>query len=180
MTTADTVSFTPASFTWESGVFVLTGDWAAEADGLGRVRLLVDVDGRQRNIGAQGGKTAGGEGWRATFVCNHEPDTDARAALKVADTTIALPPPDLAAPPEEQEATSLIEELRSERAALDRARHALARERKAAEEVEARLSAVRRRVGAAPEPEAPQYAALGYAVGAAIAFLFLLVLIWVL
>jgi hypothetical protein len=180
MTMADTVSFTPESFTWDGGAFVLTGDWSAEADGLGRVRLLVDIEGRQRNIGAQGGKTAGGEGWRATFVCNHEPDTDARAELKAGDETIPLPAPALAPAPEEGETATLIEQLRTERAALDRARHALARERKAAEEVEARLSSVRRRVSVAPEPEARQYAALGYAVAAAIALLFVLVLIWVL
>jgi hypothetical protein len=95
---------------------------------------------------------------------------------------IALPSPVPApAPEEEKEATSLLEQLRAEREALDRARQALASERKAAEEVEARLSALRRRgVVAEPAEQPVEYAWLGIAVAGAIAVLFLLVLVWVL
>jgi hypothetical protein len=175
VTVADTTSFEVDSFSWDAGAFTLTGRWTDDVSG--RVRLLIDVDGRQRNIGAQGGKTAGGDDWRATFVCAHEPDQDAAAALKLGADEIPLPAPELAPPPG-AEARSLLEELRAERVALDRARHALARERKAAEEIESRLSVARRRVG---EPAAREDVAwLGYVVAAAIAILFLLVLIWVL
>jgi hypothetical protein len=181
MTTVGAVAFEVESFTWDDGAFVLSGRWSDEASGLGRVRLLVDVDGRRRNIGAQGGKTAGGEDWRATFICQHAPDPGGAALLKVGGEEIALPSPDLGPAPEEQEATSLIEQLRAERAALDRARLALARERQAAEEVEARLTALRRRGGGFEAPEAPtEYAWMGYVVAGAIALLFLLVLVWVL
>jgi hypothetical protein len=179
MALADTVLFQAESFTWADGCFVLTGSWSDEAGGLGRVRLLVDVDGRRRNIGAQGGKTAGGEDWHATFVCAAEPDPDAGAALKVGDELIELPALEFGPPPEELEARTLIDELRAERAALDRARQALVRERKAAEEVAARLSSVRGRAPAV-ERRAPEYQWLGYVVAGAIAFFFLLVLIWVL
>lgn len=182
MTSLDTATFAAESFTWHEGCFVLTGRWSEEASGLGRVRLLVEVDGRQRNIGAQGGKTAGGEDWRATFVCSAEPEPGTTAALRVGEEEIPLPGLELTAPPEEREAASLIEQLRAERAALDRARHALVRERKAAEEVAERLSAIRRHgPAAAPEREgSDEYAWLGYAVAGAIAFVFLIVLIWIL
>lgn len=179
VTTIGTAVFAAESFTWHEGCFVLTGRWSEEASGLGRVRLLVDVGGRRRNIGAQGGKTAGGENWRATFVCSTEPDPGSVATLKVGDEEIDLPPAELSAPPEEREAASLIEQLRAERAALDRARHALARERRAAEEVEARLASLRRGAGAKTE-RSEEFAWLGYAVAGAIAFLFLIVLVWIL
>jgi hypothetical protein len=180
VTTLDTATFKPESFTWQGGAFVLTGRWSDAASGLGRVRLFVDVDGRQRNLGAQGGKMAGGEDWRATFICAHEPDPGATALLKVGGEEIPLPPPALAAEPaEEKEAVALIDKLRAERDALDQARHALAGERRAAEEVEARLNALRRRGGFEAEPAA-EYRWLGYVVGGAIALLFLLVLVWVL
>ena len=182
MTTLETAIFEADSFTWHDGAFLLTGRWSEDASGLGRVRLLIEVDGRQRNIGAQGGKTAGGEDWRATFVCSREPDPAATAVLKAGDVEIALPSPVLApAPAEEKETASLLEQLRAEREALDRARQALASERKAAEEVEARLAALRRRGTYAEPAEQPaEYAWLGIAVAGAIALLFLLVLIWVL
>jgi hypothetical protein len=182
MTVIGSGTFETTSFTWHDGAFVLVGDWSDEASGLGRVRLLIDVDGRRRNIGASGGKTAGGEQWRATFVCAHEPDTDTNPVLKVGDEEIGLPAPELGPPPEEREAGDLLEQIKTERAALERVRRALAQERKAAEEVEARLNAARRRIGGVPEParESNDVAWLGYLVGAAIAFFFLLVLIWVL
>jgi hypothetical protein len=182
MSVTQGATFEASSLTWHDGAFVLCGDWADEADGLGRVRLLVDVEGRRRNIGASGGKTAGGIDWRATFVCAHEPDPDAYAALKVGEQEIELPSPEFGPPPEEQEAGTLIEQIRAERAALDRARHSLARERKAAEEAEARLNAARRRLGGTPEPARTtnDVAWLGWVVGIAIAILFLLVLTWVL
>lgn len=169
--TTETVAFEVESFTWDAGAFVLTGHWSGDADG--RVRLLVDVDGRRRNIGAQGGKTAAGEDWRATFVCTAEPDPGTAAAVKVGGAEIPLPPPDLAPAPEEAGRRTLLEQIRIERAALERTRQALARERKALEE--ARREPARRPAG---QPEV--YTVLGYVVGGAIAFLFLLVLIWLL
>lgn len=175
-------TFEASSLTWHDGSFVLCGDWSDEANGLGRVRLMVDVDGRRRSIGASGGKTAGGTDWRATFVCAHEPDPGATAALKVGDDEVELPAPEIGLPPEEQEAGTLIEQIRAERDALDRARHALAREVQAAEEAERRLNAARHRMGGTPEPARAtnEVAWLGWVVGIAIAVMFLLVLTWVL
>ncbi len=176
MTTLETVTFAVESFTWDAGAFTVVGDWGPGAEG--RPRLLVEVAGRTRNVGAQGGRTAGGAGWRATFICAGVPDAGAQAALKLGEETVAIGAPELAPVPDVPgEALSLIEQIRAERAALDRARHALARERKAAEEAEARLVAVRRG-SRETAPDAPEW--LGYAVFAAVAFVFLLVLTWVL
>jgi hypothetical protein len=122
-TAADT--FTVEAFTWADGVFDLRGSWSPDAAGLGRVRLLVDVDGRRRNIGAQGGKTAGGDEWRARFMCAQPPGPSASAALKVGDAELPLPAPELRAPPASEEVVAaatapasgdaLLEELRAAR-----------------------------------------------------------------
>jgi hypothetical protein len=80
--------FDVESFTWDAGAFTVLGDWSPGAGG--RPRLLVEVGGRTRNVGAQGGKTAGGRGWRATFVCAAEPDLGVGAILKLGDDEIPI------------------------------------------------------------------------------------------
>ena len=130
------------------------------------MRLLVDVDGRRRNVGAQGGKTASGGAWQARFMCAHPPDAETAAALKVADMEIELPSVEFREPeplPADELAASsgsaatgveagaaaglveLLAKLESERAAADVARQRLARERRAAEEAEKQLTAAIRR-----------------------------------
>ena len=191
MSGAVTAGFETESFTWSDGTFELRGTWSDDADGLGRVRLLVEVDGRRRNIGAQGGKTAGGAEWRARFMCAHPPDPGTPVAMTAGDAEIVLPVPELREPepldaPDTQTAAGLLEHLRAERAAADIARQRLARERRAAEEAEQRLLATRRRLApettrrSATRATRAEAEALGYAVAAAIGLLFLIVLIWLL
>ncbi len=89
--------FTVESFTWDAGAFTISGDWSPGAEG--RPRLLVQVEGRTRNVGAQGGRTAGGNDWQAIFVCATPPDPDVGAILKLGEDEIPIGAPNGAPPP---------------------------------------------------------------------------------
>lgn len=185
-------TFDVDTFTWSSGAFELCGTWQdAES---GRVRLLVDVGGRRRNIGAAGGVEAvDGPGWRARFLSSGPPDADAGAVLLMGGQEIPLPTPEAsdAPPPPSPDtggddgvraAATLLQELRKERQALEQLRRSLADERRAAEALQGRQSSARR-PAVSPRPEARPDPTLDQAVfwvAGAIGFLFLLVLIWVL
>jgi hypothetical protein len=209
-------TFDVTSFTWGNGAFELRGRWQ-DADELGRVRLLVDIGGRRKNLGAQGGRLAeDGPDWGARFICMTQPDADGFAALQVSGRTIELPTPVVAAgtapapapppppapttvpepvatPPATDDvrgAEALLQQLRAERQALDKARDGLARERRAAEEAIARLAQARERPALPARrpaqlrsreqltPEELDYTPI-YWVAGTVAFLFLLVLIWI-
>lgn len=189
-----TVTFAPERFVWTAGGLELTGRWAgADVAALGPVRLVVEVDGRPHSIGAEGWRAAAkGERWRARFTCSQPPDDGAGAILEAGELEFELPAPRVGQLQEPREAESglvdlhaqaLLDQLGRERAALDDARHRLERERRAAEETEARLAGARRsveRAGSpypAREPEDDPYA---FVVAGIIAFLFLIVLLWVL
>jgi hypothetical protein len=141
-------------FAWEDGAFEVAGRWRAETQrGLGRARLVVEIDGRRRRIGAQGGKQASaspdGAEWTARFQCARRPERTGPAELEVGgDLVIDLPKPEL--PPKEPEvgppppdvrgAEALLEQLRSERSQLEAAARKLAQEREAAEAAAKRLA----------------------------------------
>jgi hypothetical protein len=141
-------------FAWEDGAFEVAGRWRADsARGLGRARLVVEVDGRRRRIGAQGGKQASaapeGADWRARFQCARRPERLGPAELEVGgDLVIDLPKPELPdkepvlgpPPPDVRGAEALLEQLRSERAELEAAAKRLAQQREAAEAAAKRLA----------------------------------------
>ncbi len=90
------VHFQAEHFSWAAGAFELRGRWSGDGvEALGRVRLLVNVDGRRRNLAAQDGMTASSRGrWTARFACSHAPDPGIPAALKVAGRELPLPAAD--------------------------------------------------------------------------------------
>ena len=165
-----TASFELERFAWADGAFEVVGRWHADTAGpLGRARLVVEIDGRRRRIGAQGGKQASvtqdGE-WRARFGCARRPASVGPAELEVGGAlVIDLPSPEL--PPQEREddmrpdvrdAEQVLERLRSERAALEAAAGRVSAEREAAEAAMKRLAEERERATAAAREAAEQAA----------------------
>ncbi len=105
------IRFQAEHFSWAAGVFELRGRWSGDGvEALGRVRLLVNVDGRRRNLGAQDGMTASSRGrWTARFTCSHAPDPGIAAALKVAGRELPLPAPDTGqGPPKRTERAPIV------------------------------------------------------------------------
>lgn len=205
-TRAADATFEVGTFVWANGAFELTGAWQ-DADDPERVRLLVEIEGREKNIAGRVNRE--GPGWSVRFLSSKRPDDGAAAALVVAGHQIELPSPGISdappppPPPSEPPAASstdgdvrgaeaLLQQLRSERQALEQARQQLASERRAAEQLEQRLKTINER----PLPprrarlqlpkqaqlrseEEPDYTPV-YWVCSAVAFMFLLVLIWIL
>jgi hypothetical protein len=141
-------------FIWDDGAFEVAGRWSAESKrSLGRARLVIEIDGRRRRIGAQGGKQAtawpdGGE-WTARFQCVRRPERVGPAELEVGgDLLIDLPKPEVPEkqpepappPPDVRGAEALLEQLRSERAESEAAARRLKEEREAADAASKRLA----------------------------------------
>jgi hypothetical protein len=159
-------------FTWDEGAFEVAGRWRADSTrSLGRVRLVLEIDGRRRRIGAQGGKQASadpsGNEWVARFGCARRPEHVGKAELEIGgDLLIDLPRPEL--PPREEPAPkqpapdvrgaeALLERLRSERAEIEAATRKLADERAAAEAAARKLA--KERAGAESAAKAANEAA---------------------
>ena len=86
-------TFEVNTFTWTNGAFQLTGTWQ-DAPSSAACRLLVDVGGRRKSLGAQGGRIAeDGPNWGARFICMTPPDDGGYAAMQVAGREIELPAP---------------------------------------------------------------------------------------
>lgn len=149
-----TAAFELERFAWADGAFEVVGRWRAdEPTALGRARLKIEIDGRRRRIGAQGGKAAtagpGADEWRARFSCARRPTVVGPGELEVGGTLVIelptpeLPPPDpepAVPPPDVRGAEALLERLRSERAEMEAATKRLAQEREAADAAARRLA----------------------------------------
>jgi len=138
-------------FAWDDGAFEVAGRWKADDDrSLGRTRLIIEIDGRRRRIGAYGGKQASAGEWTARFGHQRRPDRVGPAELEVGgDLVIDLPKPELppapppapaGPPPELRGAEALLDQLRSERAQTEAAARRLKEEREAAEAASRRLA----------------------------------------
>lgn len=148
--TDGTATFELERFAWSDGAFELQGCWRAdEPTRLGRARLVVEVEGRRRRIGAQGGKGASagpdGEPWSVRFGCAQRPASVGPAELEVgADLAIDLPAPILGDAPALQDvaaADAALERLAAARAAADQATQRLEDERAETEQTAARVAA---------------------------------------
>lgn len=190
------VIFDLERFVWTNGAFELLGRWGGDTGALGPVRLIVEIDGRRRDIAAQGAMAAApGDGWRARFECARAPSPHTSAVLTVGGLEVELPVPEIlhwgsverepeVAPSYPPGDEGLVEMLRAERAALEDARQRLESERRAAEDAEVRLTTARRTV------DRPSYASrtgyerrpaenmvLVYVCAGALVFVFLLLMI---
>ena len=175
--TAMTATFELERFAWDDGSFEVSGRWTADTErSLGKVRLVVEIDGRRRRIGAQGGKQAAPGMWTARFQCQRRPRYAGPAELEVGgDLIIDLPKPELppreeappqpppqpAAPaPDVRGAEALLEQLRSERAEAEAATRRLQTEREAAEDAVRRLADERAAAEQAARTPAPRREAI--------------------
>jgi hypothetical protein len=109
--TAAAATFELERFAWEDGAFVVAGRWRAETDGpVGRAKLKVKVNGRQRRIAAQQAPpvqaATDGAPWSARFPCATRPPEGTTAELEVGSALVVelpgaeLPPPDASPAPE--------------------------------------------------------------------------------
>jgi hypothetical protein len=182
--TAASATFELERFSWDDGAFEVAGRWRAETDGpIGRARLIVKINGRPRRIAAQQAPAvqAATEGapWSARFPCAARPPKGTTAELEVGRSLVVelpgaeLPPEtrdqaqkgkrfDRAKAPAKKEDADerrgledLLEEMRTERAALEAAAERLAGEREAAERAAAELDRARTEAPATPPAASP-------------------------
>jgi hypothetical protein len=134
------ITFELGSFTREGDVFLVSGVWRAREDGpLGRPRLSLVGDGKRRRLTPTAkGPVQAGQRWQGRFRWTGAPADIDSAELELRDVVIELEAP--GAPRSEGrfvrteprevtpdllgEMRTLVEELRAEREALERARAA--------------------------------------------------------